>query len=75
MTSLRGRPDAIAVVIPVRDGAAFLAAAIDSVIAQVGNHVEEIVVVDDGSRDESAAIARSRAGVRCISQPPLGDAV
>jgi glycosyltransferase involved in cell wall biosynthesis len=62
----------IAVIIPVRDGAAFLAEAINSVINQIGDHATEIVVVDDGSRDHSAAIAAGYACVRCIRQPALG---
>jgi GT2 family glycosyltransferase len=46
----------VAVVIPVRDRAAMIADAIASVAAQtVRDHA--LVVVDDGSRDESAAVA------------------
>jgi glycosyltransferase involved in cell wall biosynthesis len=55
---------------PVFNGERFLAEAIDSVIAQsYGN--QEIVVVDDGSTDGSAEIARSR-GVRYCLQPNQG---
>jgi glycosyltransferase involved in cell wall biosynthesis len=63
---------AIAIIIPVRDGATFLADAISSVINQTGDHATEIVVVDDGSRDHSATVAAAYARVRCIRQPPLG---
>jgi glycosyltransferase involved in cell wall biosynthesis len=72
MTPMPEKSEAVAVIIPVRDGAAFLAAAIGSVITQIGDHAAEIVVVDDGSRDESAAIAASDARVQCIRQLPLG---
>jgi glycosyltransferase involved in cell wall biosynthesis len=47
----------VAVVIPVRDGAAYLREALASVLAQ-DVRPAEIVVVDDGSTDESARIAR-----------------
>jgi glycosyltransferase involved in cell wall biosynthesis len=72
MTPTPDKPSAIAVIVPVRDGAAFLAEAIDSIIGQNGNFTKDVVVVDDGSTDESAAIAASRSGVLCIRQPPLG---
>ena len=54
------RPE-IDVVIPVYNGARFLGAAIESVLAQT-LAPRRLIVVDDGSRDESAAIARSYAG-------------
>jgi glycosyltransferase involved in cell wall biosynthesis len=59
----------LAFVVPVRDRAALLAcclAAIDRAIARagVGSDVERIVV-DNGSRDESADVAR-RAGARTV---------
>jgi glycosyltransferase involved in cell wall biosynthesis len=49
-------PALISCVIPVHDGERYLAAAIESVLAQDHAPVE-IVVVDDGSTDASAAIA------------------
>lgn len=64
----------VAVVIPVRDGAAFLGAALDSVLGQT-HPPTEIVVVDDGSTDESARVAEAFAGVRVHRQPPTGQSV
>lgn len=62
----------VSVIMPVRDGEPFLTEAIDSVLAQAGAAVE-VIVVEDGSRDASAAIARSYGPpVRCISIEPRG---
>jgi len=62
----------VSVVIPAFNAEKYLAAAIDSVLAQTTLPLE-IVVVDDGSTDGTAAIARSYGGiVRCISQENRG---
>jgi glycosyltransferase involved in cell wall biosynthesis len=47
----------VGVAIPVFNGARYLGAAIESVLSQT-HPVAEVVVVDDGSADESAAVAR-----------------
>jgi len=49
----------VSVIIPVRDGAAFLQRCLPAIVA------DEVIVVDDGSRDESAAVAE-RHGARVI---------
>lgn len=46
----------VSCVVPVHDGEAYLAAAIDSILGQTHRPLE-VVVVDDGSSDASAAIA------------------
>jgi glycosyltransferase involved in cell wall biosynthesis len=62
----------IGVVIPVRDGERYLAEALDSVLAQT-HAPADVVVVDDGSADGTAAIAASYAPhVRCVSQAAAG---
>ena len=48
----------VSVVIPVFNGERFLAEALESVLAQTHEPVETIIV-DDGSTDGSAEIARS----------------
>ena len=63
-------PLSVSVVIPVRDGANYLLEAIDSCIAQTMPPLE-IIVVDDGSTDHSAELARSR-GVAVLSQKASG---
>ena len=62
----------VSCVVPVRDGARHLADAVHSVLAQTAP-VLEVIVVDDGSTDGSAAIAASFGGaVRVVRQPHLG---
>jgi glycosyltransferase involved in cell wall biosynthesis len=59
---------------PVRDGGTYLAEAIDSILAQTVVP-DEIVVVDDGSTDDTPAILRRYGDpVRIVHQPPLGNA-
>lgn len=64
----------ISVIIPVYNGAAFLAQAIDSVLAQ-GYPCLEIIVVDDGSTDGiAAAVAALPVDVRYFRQENGGPA-
>ena len=58
----------VSVIIPVYNGEAFLAEAISSVLRQ-NYEPMEIIIVDDGSTDGSAAIAKSYKNVRYIYQP------
>jgi len=51
------RPD-VSVVVPVRDGARTLAECLEAVLASRDVGELEVIVVDDGSRDESGEIAR-----------------
>lgn len=50
----------VSVLLPVRDAEATLGAALDSLTAEPGDDLE-FVVVDDGSRDGSPAVAREHA--------------
>jgi hypothetical protein len=58
----------LAFVIPARDEARTLPAVLESVRAHAGALVPETVVVDDGSRDDTAARARA-AGARVVPGP------
>ncbi|MCC6737330.1 MAG: glycosyltransferase family 2 protein [Bauldia sp.] len=64
---MTGSLPTVGVVMPVRNGAKTLAAAIASVLAQ-SPRPDDVLVVDGGSEDGSAAIAAAFAGVRVISQ-------
>lgn len=62
----------VSVITPVRDGERYLAAAISSVLAG-SVRPDEVVVVDDGSADGSAAVAASFGEpVKVIGRPPRG---
>ena len=64
----------ISVIIPCHDGERYVAEAIRSVLGQ-GCEGLEIIVVDDGSTDRSAAVVRAFGGpVRCVGQPHRGAA-
>lgn len=64
----------VSVVIPVFNGERFLAQALASVRAQDYAGELDVVVMDDGSTDRSAEIARSFAGVRYLRQANQGNA-
>jgi glycosyltransferase involved in cell wall biosynthesis len=63
----------ISVIIPVYNCDRYLAEAIQSVLGQT-YPVHEILVVDDGSTDQSTAIARQFPQVKLLTQPNQGDA-
>jgi glycosyltransferase involved in cell wall biosynthesis len=65
----------VSVLVPVRDGEAYLDEALGSLAGQTHEHLE-VIVVDDGSRDASGAIAedwaRRDARFRVVRQEPQG---
>jgi glycosyltransferase involved in cell wall biosynthesis len=61
----------ISAIIPVFNGEKYLAAAIESILAQK-YHPIQIIVVDDGSTDNSAAVARSFTQVEYHLQDHAG---
>jgi glycosyltransferase involved in cell wall biosynthesis len=70
--SASGHVPGVSVVITVRDGARYLGEAICSALAQTLPPLE-VIVVDDGSRDDSGQVARAfGTPVRVITQAPAG---
>lgn len=62
----------ISVIIPVHNGERYLSEAIESVLAQT-YHAIEVIVIDDGSTDGSADVAKQHAPrIRCYSQAHSG---
>ncbi len=63
----------VSILIPAHNSARWLAATLDSALAQTWPH-REIIVVDDGSNDDTLAVARGfeSRGVRVATQPNRG---
>lgn len=61
----------VSVIIPVYNGARFLREALESVFAQTYRPIE-VIVVDDGSADDSGVIAQSFPEVRYVRQQNAG---
>ncbi len=71
MTATIVRPKLISAIIPAYNAARYISQAIESVLQQTYRPIE-IVVADDGSTDESAAIAKSYSEVRYVHQSNQG---
>jgi glycosyltransferase involved in cell wall biosynthesis len=64
-------PALVSIVIPCYNQAAYLPESIESALAQTHRPIE-VVVVDDGSTDETAAVAARYEGVACVRQNNRG---
>ncbi len=64
-------PDLVSVIIPCYNQSHFLGEAIESVLRQTYAHYE-IIIVDDGSTDETASVATSFEQARLVSQKNQG---
>lgn len=61
----------VSVIVPVWNGERHFAATLDSVLGQTYPNLE-VIVVDDGSTDGSAAMAAKHPGIHVIRQPNRG---
>jgi glycosyltransferase involved in cell wall biosynthesis len=64
-------PAAASIVVPTRDRASYLRVCLDSLAAQQVDAPFELIVADDGSTDETAAVAE-RAGAKLVRTPAHG---
>jgi glycosyltransferase involved in cell wall biosynthesis len=63
----------VSIIVPCHNSAPWLAATLESALGQTHSALE-VIVIDDGSQDESEAISRrfESRGVRVVSQPKRG---
>jgi len=61
----------VSVIVPVYNGVKFIAEAIESICTQ-NYHPLEIIIVDDGSTDDTSNIVQSYKNIRYIYQPNQG---
>lgn len=69
--TLAGGMERVGWLIPVRDAARWLGEAVRSALDECGPD-DEVLVVDDGSRDDPLSVLPSDRRLRVIRQPPLG---
>lgn len=68
------RADGVSVVVPVLNGERSLHETLAAIVAECADRPHEILVVDDGSHDRSATVARTFRGVRVIAGEGRGAA-
>lgn len=71
---MHDEPATVSAIVPVYNGAQFIAETIDSILTQT-RQVDELIVVDDGSTDDTAsAVAQFGTAVRYVRQDNQGPA-
>ena len=72
METLHANP--ISIIIPTFNGAPRIGRCLDALLAQAGGRDIEIIVVNDGSTDNTVDVVKRYPGVHCISQLNAGPA-
>jgi glycosyltransferase involved in cell wall biosynthesis len=68
-------PVSVSIIIPVYNAALLIKRCLDSVFDQKGNHILDVIVIDDGSTDNSVEVIRNYPHpVKIIQQPNQGPA-
>ncbi len=67
------QPIKLSVIVPARDAAGTLPACLEALADQTLSEAVEMIVVDDGSKDDTASVA-GRYGAICVSISPAGPA-
>lgn len=67
-------PRLTSIIIPTFNGAARIGTCLEALLAQSGQHRTEILVVNDGSADNTAEVVRAYSNVRLINQANAGPA-
>lgn len=57
-----GATPKISVIIPVYNGASFISQTLDSILGQEGSPPDEVIVIDDGSTDQTPGVLRKYQG-------------
>jgi glycosyltransferase involved in cell wall biosynthesis len=68
------RADSVSIIVPTFNGARRIAACLDALLKQKSAEPFEIVVVDDGSTDGTAAVVKQYESIRLIRQNNAGPA-
>lgn len=71
---VRLRPMSVSIIVPTFNGAARIGNCLEALLPQTVAINAEILVVDDGSTDSTAAVVSKYSGVRLISQANAGPA-
>ena len=64
----------VSIIIPTFNGASRIGKCLDAILSQTGAHDAEVLVVNDGSTDNTTDVVAQYAGVRLINQPNAGPA-
>jgi glycosyltransferase involved in cell wall biosynthesis len=67
-------PCNVSVIVPTFNGSGRIARCLESLVEQSAMHDAEILVIDDGSTDDTGKVVKAFPGVRLISQPNAGPA-